>query len=135
MKESRIMSSIEMTLAVLFIVAFSMFPPRLHAEAKRQFAKLSSTYILQEANKKTKVVPIKGINYNINASMVDNLKSLTGKKVNITLNSGKTFGGIVKKVGDHLVHLEKINGKDYFDALIVIEDISAIDAKFREFHR
>ena len=135
MKESRIMSSIGVTLAVLFIVAFSMFPPQLHAEVKRQVAKLSSTYILQEANKKAKVVAIKGISYNVNASLTDNLKSFTGKKVNITLNSGKTFGGIVKKVGDHLVHLEKINGKDYFDALILIEDISALDARFREFQR
>jgi len=135
MKKSRMMSSIGVTLAVLFITVFSMFPPQLNADAKLQVAKLSSTYILQEAKKKTKVVPIKGISYNVNASLTDNLKSFTGKKVNITLNSGKTFGGIVKKVGDQLVHLEKINGKDYFDALIRIEDISALDARFREFHR
>ena len=78
-----------------------------------------------------KVVGVEGVNYNVNASMADNLKSLTGKRVVVTLNSGKAFTGNVKEVGNHLVHLEKLEGKEYFDALIVIQDISAIDTRFR----
>jgi len=70
--------------------------------------------------------------YNVNASMADNLKSLTGKKVSLTLNSGNILRGFVKDVGEHLVHLEKLDGKEYFDALIRIETISAIDMKFRK---
>jgi len=75
---------------------------------------------------------VKGMAYNANASMADNLKTMVGKPVNITLQSGATFSGILKTVGTHLVHLEKLSGKEYYDALIRLEDISAIDARFRE---
>ena len=73
------------------------------------------------------------ISYHVNASIADNLKSLMGKQVYVTLDSGKTFAGFVKAVGDHLLHLEKLHDKDYFDALIQIEIISAIDTRFRGF--
>ncbi len=88
-----------------------------------------------EAEAKSKVVAIEGISYNVNSSLADNLKSLIGKKVYVTLDSGKTFAGSVKEVGNHLMHLEKLDGKDYFDALIRIENISAIDTRFRDFKR
>jgi hypothetical protein len=35
-------------------------------------------------------------------------------------------------VGDHFVHLEKLAGREFFDVLIRIEDISAVEARFRE---
>ena len=73
------------------------------------------------------------IKYLVNASIADNLKSLLGKQVYVTLDSGKTFAGFVKEVGNHLLHLEKLQDKDYFDALIKMEDISAIDTRFRGF--
>jgi hypothetical protein len=81
------------------------------------------------------VTAVEGIRYHVGASLQDNLKSLVGRKVYVTLDSGTTFGGIVKEVGNNFVHLEKLDGKDFFDALIRIEDISAVDAKFRDFQR
>jgi hypothetical protein len=42
---------------------------------------------------------------------------------------------LVKGVGDHLVHLEKLAGKEHFDALIRIDRIDAIDARFRQIQR
>jgi len=81
------------------------------------------------------VVPIEGMSYNVNSSLAENLKSLIGKKVYVTLDSGVTFTGVVKEVGNHLIHLEKLAGKDFFDALIRIENISAIDARFRDYQR
>ena len=115
MKKSKIVGSIALLIAILFNVA--MFMPPLNAAAE------------------TRVVPIEGISYNVNLSLQDNLKSLIGKKVYVTLNSGKSFAGFVKEVGDQLVHLEKLDGKDYFDALIRVEDIGAIDTKFRDVQR
>jgi len=53
----------------------------------------------------------------------------------VTIVSGKTLSGFVKEVGTHLIHLEKLEGKDYFDALIRIENISAIEAMFRNYQR
>jgi ferredoxin-fold anticodon binding domain-containing protein len=78
---------------------------------------------------------IEEISYNVNSSFADNLKSLIGKQVYVALDSGKTFAGFIKEVGNDLIHLEKLDGKDYFDALIKIENISAIDTRFRGFQR
>ena len=115
MKKAKMMSSVGITLTILFYTAVFMLPTEVEA--------------------KPKVVAIEGMGYNVDSSMADNLKSLTGKKVYVTLDSGKTLTGIVKEVGNHLVHLEKLDGKDYFDALIRIENISAIDARFRNIQR
>jgi hypothetical protein len=115
MKKTKVVGAVGLVFAILFLVTIVM--PSLEAAAQ------------------TKVVPIEGVSYNVNASMQDNLKSLMGRKVYVTLNSGKTFTGSVKVVGDNLMHLEKLDGKDYFDALIRIEDISAVDTRFRELVR
>ena len=89
----------------------------------------------KEAVAKPKVEAIEGMSYNVNASLSDNLKTCVGKKVSVTIVSGKTLSGFVKEVGIHLIHLEKLEGKDYFDALIRIENISAIEAMFRGYQR
>ena len=115
MKKSKMVGSVGSVLAILFIVTIFM--------------------VSVEAEAKTTVVAIKGVNYNVNFSLQGNLKSLIGKKVYVTLGSGKTFAGFIKEVGDHLVHLEKLESRSYFDALIRIEDINAIDAKFRDIQR
>ena len=78
------------------------------------------------------LVAIEGSKFDLSLSLVDNLKSYTGKNVFIHLNSGKTLQGYVKAVGNGLVHLEKLTGKDFYDALIRIEEICAMEAKFRE---
>ncbi len=88
-----------------------------------------------EAEAKSNVVAIEGISYNVGFSLADNLKSLGGKKISVTLDSGKTFTGFVKEVGNHLLHLEKLVGKDYYDALLRIDNISAIDTRFRNIAR
>jgi hypothetical protein len=72
-----------------------------------------------------------GAGYNVAASLKDNLKTFVGKDIYISLRSGKTYQGYVKAVGDHFVHLEKIAGKEFFDAFIRVDDISAIEARFR----
>ena len=82
-----------------------------------------------------KVVALKGMNYNVNNSLADNLKALIGKKVSVTVVSGKALTGYVKDVGNHLIHLEKLDGKNFYDALIRIENISAIEAMFRNYQR
>jgi len=115
MKRSKMVGFVGLALAILFYVTIFMLPAEVEA--------------------KSKVVAIEGISYNVNSSLADNLKSLIGKKVYVTLDSGKTFSGFVKEVGNHLMHLEKLDGKDYFDALIRIENISAIDTRFRDFKR
>ena len=112
-KRSKMVGSMGLALAILFYVTIFILPTEAGA----------------------KVVAIEGISYNVNSSLADNLKSLIGKKVYVTLDSGKTFSGFVKEVGNHLMHLEKLGGKDHFDALLRIENISAIDTRFRNIQR
>ncbi len=78
------------------------------------------------------VVPVEGAAFNVSQSINDNLKIYTGKEVVIHLRSGKSFQGYVKSVGNHYIHLEKLSGRDFYDALIRMEDISAMEAKFRD---
>jgi hypothetical protein len=78
-------------------------------------------------------VPVPGAKFEVSLSIKENLKTYIGKDVLIHLRSGKTFQGYVKAVGDQAVHLEKLaGGRDFYDALIRIDDISAIEAKFRD---
>jgi hypothetical protein len=76
--------------------------------------------------------PVEGASFRVSGSIADNLKTYLGKDVVIYLRSGKYFQGYVKTIGDQLIHLEKIAGKDFYDALIRIEDITAVEARFRE---
>ncbi len=78
------------------------------------------------------VVALEDVNFNVSGSTKDNLKTCVGKDILIHLRSGKTFQGYVKSVGDHFVHLEKLSGREFYDVLIRIEDIGAIEAKFRD---
>lgn len=115
MKRTKILGSVGIMLAIVVSVAVLTVP--------------------SEAEAKAEVTAIEGMKYHVGASLQDNLKSLVGKKVYVTLNSGKAFAGFVKEVGNHFVHLEKLDGKEFFDALIRIEDISAIDTKFSDVQR
>ena len=78
------------------------------------------------------VTPLEGAKFDTAASLADNLKTYAGKDVIVHLRSGKTIQGYVKSVGNGLLHLEKLAGRDFYDALIRMEDISAIEAKFRD---
>jgi hypothetical protein len=75
---------------------------------------------------------LEGVGFDTAASLADNIKSFSGKDVFVHLRSGKTVQGYVKSVGNALIHLEKLSGRDFYDALIRIEDISAIEVKFRD---
>lgn len=70
--------------------------------------------------------------FDARAPLNDNLASLLGKDVHVHLRSGKTLQGYVKSVGTHCVHLEKLAGRDFYDALVRLEDISAVEVKIRD---
>jgi hypothetical protein len=92
-----------------------------------------SLFFVEEARaQQKKVTELEGVRFDTGASLADNIKNFSGKDVFIHLRSGKTVQGYVKSVGNGLIHLEKLSGRDFYDALIRIEDISAIEAKFRE---
>lgn len=71
------------------------------------------------------------VQLNSNLSLADNLVAFQGKTVTVTLASGQTISGIVKAVGTNLLHLEKISQKEFYDALIPLDRIEAIEARVR----
>jgi hypothetical protein len=63
--------------------------------------------------------------------MMENLAGLKGKSVTLTLSSGQTITGIVSGVKGNLLHLAKISQKEFYDALVATDHITAIEAKVR----
>jgi len=61
----------------------------------------------------------------------DVLTENTGKRVIVRLENGENLEGTVSKVGDTVVHIAKLSGKDFYDAVIRIDRISAVIFKVR----
>ncbi len=68
---------------------------------------------------------------NPSVSLKDNLVSNTGKRVSIMISSGQSVEGIIEKVGDHFVHIAKLSGKEFYDAVVRIDRIDAVIFKAR----
>jgi len=54
------------------------------------------------------------------------LQSQTGKQVELILKSGQTIGGKIAFIGDNVVHLTALTGKEMYEATVTISDISAV---------
>ncbi|MBI3268056.1 MAG: hypothetical protein HYZ53_03470 [Planctomycetes bacterium] len=52
-------------------------------------------------------------------------------KVELFLRSGQSLSGSVGAVADHYLHLTHLTGKEFYDALIRIEDIAAVAVRVR----
>ena len=55
-----------------------------------------------------------------------------GQKVTVKLGSGDELTGRVEMVGEHVVHLAELSGKEFYDAVIDLDDITAIIFRARE---
>lgn len=73
------------------------------------------------------------VEYKLDWTIEENLKMFKGKRVNLIV-AGYSASGMVKDVKDGLLHLEKIVGRDFFDALIRVDKIHAVEAQFRGFN-
>jgi hypothetical protein len=71
------------------------------------------------------------VQFNAGTTLVDNLIAFKGKTVTIYLASGQSMTGIVKDVKDNVLQLEKISQKEFYDALIRVDLVSAIEARVR----
>lgn len=59
------------------------------------------------------------------------LMTKVGARVTVKTDSGETLEGTVAKVGHHLLHLSKITGKDFYDAVVRIDRITSVVIKVR----
>lgn len=65
----------------------------------------------------------------------DSIKSIlvrhTGKPVKLRLKGGEELGGVVAKVGDSVVHLSELSGREFFDAAVSLDAIGAVIVRVR----
>jgi hypothetical protein len=65
----------------------------------------------------------------------DTVKSLlersAGQTVALRVGSGDEIRGKVVKVGDHVVHLSEIAGREFFDAVVPLDAVEAVIVKAR----
>jgi hypothetical protein len=59
------------------------------------------------------------------------LSKQVGKQVTLKLDSGEEVGGVVRTVGEHVVHVEKISGKEFFDAIVDLDEVAAVILRVR----
>jgi len=60
------------------------------------------------------------------------LSAHKGKRVLVRLRSGQDLTGTVKAVTPKLVHLATLSGREFFDAVIALEAIEAIQLRTRQ---
>ena len=67
-------------------------------------------------------------------SIRDNLRRLAqkGKRVELLLKNGKSYKGKLGSVGDHAVVVTEIEGREFFDALLLLDEIAAIEVRVRD---
>jgi hypothetical protein len=66
------------------------------------------------------------------ATMREVLAENSGKQVALRLESGDEIEGTVTMAGNSLAHISKFAGKDFYDAVVSIDKISAVRMKMRD---
>ena len=69
--------------------------------------------------------------FNRSDSIPHNLYRHKGKTIEVVLKSGKSITGKLKEVGDHLIYIEQLQGREFFDALVQTSQISAVIMRAR----
>lgn len=59
-------------------------------------------------------------------TLVSMLEGQKGKKVTLRLGTGEELTGLVRNITKNLVQLGELAGKEYFDAIVDVNKISAI---------
>jgi hypothetical protein len=75
--------------------------------------------------------PKENVQLNAAIPLADNLVALKGKTVAVSLSSGQTMTGVVREVQNNLLYLEKLSQKEFYDALIRVDQIIALEVRAR----
>lgn len=80
-------------------------------------------------------IPVVVAESKLEVQAADTVKSVlerqAGKTVTLRLAAGEEITGKVTKVGDRIVHLSELAGKEYFDAVVPLEVIHAVVVRAR----
>ena len=67
-----------------------------------------------------------GLGFQAGDSTKSVLERQTGQQVELRLKSGEKITGKVEKVGDKAVHLAALAGMEYYEAMVLLDEVSAI---------
>jgi hypothetical protein len=67
-----------------------------------------------------------------NQVLRDNLQKKVGAKVTLQLSGGQEISGKVMEVGETAVHLSELTGKEFYDAVVRLDYISALVVRVRD---
>ena len=81
------------------------------------------------------IVPVPGKQYRVDLPLLENLRGLRGKRVTLHLDNGEQINGRIKEVHRNLLHLENLRQREFMDALIRMDRISAVETQFRAYQR
>ena len=85
---------------------------------------LALAFFLSAANNVT--AEEKKVEINTSYSIKQILSSFSGQRVLLKTDAGEAIEGYVTSVGENVVHISKLSGKDFYDAVVVIDRISSI---------
>lgn len=68
---------------------------------------------------------------NPSATVPDILRDRIGKRTTVRMESGEDIEGTMTMVGNSMVHLTGLTGKDFYDAVIRLDRISAVIMRVR----
>ena len=66
------------------------------------------------------------IGFQSSDSVTSVLKRQVGQRVELRLKSGEKIGGKIEGLGEKLVHLSAVTGMEYYEAVVAVEDVSAV---------
>jgi hypothetical protein len=69
---------------------------------------------------------------NTHDSLKDVLKELIGNRVELAVRTGQSYSGKLTMVGDNVVIVSELSGKEFYDAVIAIADIVAVEVRVRD---
>lgn len=68
---------------------------------------------------------------NETSTIKDVLSQHVGKRVSVRTDAGETLDGTVVQVTGQLVYIEKLAGKEFFDAVVRIDRISSVTFRMK----
>jgi hypothetical protein len=66
------------------------------------------------------------------AGVRDALAKQAGKAVTLTLRGGQEVAGTIETVGDHAVHVSRLKGREFYDAVVRLDAIDSVIIRVRE---
>jgi hypothetical protein len=78
------------------------------------------------------IVNAEPLSITVNDTIDTILSAQKGKRVTIKLKAGDDLTGIVGEVNQEIVQLRELTGKEYYDAVVVLQGIEAVIIRTHE---